>query len=91
MWYAYRIPTIKPKNYLITDELFTTNVSKLRCEYAEEDKNILLHLVRDYPTLDKKKNDPDYKKYKTLICWTPAKLKSGRIICPETRKEYLYE
>lgn len=91
MWYAYRIPTIRPKSYLISEELFTTNVSKLRCEYAEEDKNVLLHLVRDYPTLDKKKNDPDYKKYKTLICWTPAKLKSGRIMTPTTRKEYLYE
>ena len=89
MWYAYRVPGIRPKNYLITNELFTTNVSKLRCEYAEEDKNVLLHLVRDYPTLDKKKNDPDYKRLKTIICWTPARLKSGRIMTPETRKEYL--
>lgn len=91
MWYAYRVPTIRPRSYLITDELFTTNVSKLRCEYAEEDKNILLHLVRDYPTLDKKKNDPEYKRLKTLINWTPARLKSGRIMTPETRKEYLHE
>ena len=89
MYYAYRVPTIRPKTYLVTDELFTTNVSKLRCEYAEENKNHLLYLVRDYPTLDKKKNDPEYKRLKTLISWTPAKLKSGRIITPETRKEYL--
>ena len=91
MWYAYRVPGIRPTNYLITDELFTTNVSKLRCEYAEETKEHLLHLVSDYPTLDKKKNDPEYKRLKTLISWTPARLKSGRIMTPETRKEYLHE
>jgi len=50
MFYAYRIPTMKHKTYLVTDELFTSNVSKLRCEYAEDNKEHLLYLIRDYPT-----------------------------------------
>lgn len=91
MWYSYRIPGKKPKTYLVTDELFTSNVSKMRCEYAEETKELLLSRIKDYPTLNKRKNSQDYKELKTVITWTPLKTKSGKLITPVTRREYFNE
>lgn len=87
--YFYIIPNLKPKTYLVTDELLISNVAKMRCKYVEEDDKtiVAIDIIKNYPTINKK--DKRYKEWKSIVNWTPIKTKSGNWITPVTRKEYL--